>query len=355
MKIIYSVQYLRAFAAILVVYCHAIDRVGDSRQSNFYFLNNFGAIGVDVFFVLSGFIISIIGENISGGGESFLNFLKKRFIRINLIYYFITFIIICQIVLTNKLFNYNSLVKSITILPIFDFGKQFVSPILFIGWTLSFEWLFYVIYSILIGFSVLRRDVVLVCFLILLCILGLLFQFDNAHWIFITNPMVLEFAVGILIARIYKSSSIKLSKIVVYSVFFISIMMFMFLIFKGYSSISEADFILKGIGSWKRFFLWGIPSAMLVFGLIFIEKNNTDKFIKSKILLVLGDASYSIYLTHQLFLLIYLSVNKRIEILQNLNADVNIILLTFLAVVIGYFFHKFFEIPMLNYAKKKIN
>jgi exopolysaccharide production protein ExoZ len=129
----------------------------------------------------------------------------------------------------------------------------------------------------------------------------------------------------------------------------------MSLIFKGYSSISEADFILKGIGSWKRFFLWGIPSAMLVFGLIFIEKNNTDKFIKSKILLVLGDASYSIYLTHQLFLLVYLSSNKRILIINNMNMDIKILLLTVLSIIIGYIFHKFFEIPILNYAKKKIN
>lgn len=50
-------------------------------------------------------------------------------------------------------------------------------------------------------------------------------------------------------------------------------------------------------GYWllESIFLWGIPSAMFFFGLIFFEKSNKSKFIKSKILFVLGDVSYSIF------------------------------------------------------------
>jgi len=63
-----SLQLLRCIAVVLVVNAHAIDNqinlnIGESFQQNFYFLENFGAVGVDIFFVLSGFIISLVAKN----------------------------------------------------------------------------------------------------------------------------------------------------------------------------------------------------------------------------------------------------------------------------------------------------
>jgi exopolysaccharide production protein ExoZ len=77
-----SIQYLRAIASILVVYCHAIDiqvYFGISRQQNFYYLQNFGAIGVDLFFVISGFIITYVSRNVLADIPSTKIFLQKRF------------------------------------------------------------------------------------------------------------------------------------------------------------------------------------------------------------------------------------------------------------------------------------
>jgi peptidoglycan/LPS O-acetylase OafA/YrhL len=63
-----SIQYLRAIAATLVVYVHSLNFIGNgnSNQANFYFLKNFGAIGVDLFFVISGFIITYVSDNFNG-------------------------------------------------------------------------------------------------------------------------------------------------------------------------------------------------------------------------------------------------------------------------------------------------
>lgn len=350
---IYSIQYLRAFAVILVCYCHVIDHLGNSYQANFYYLSNFGAIGVDIFFVISGFIISIICKDIIPGLKSSFKFLKNRFIRINLIYYFITLIyIFLNIIFFKSEISNLSLVKSIIILPIFDQGNQFIPTLFLGGWTLCFEWLFYIIYSMLIGISVIKRELILILFLVLLCFVGSLFPYNYVQFKFITNPIILEFVLGLLIASIYNwEISKKRVMVTGYFLFFLAVLIFMFLIFFKNDLISEQTNILKGIGSSKRFLFWGIPSGILVLSLVFIEKSDIGNFPKVPFLINLGEASYSIYLTHQLCLYFYLSTNKRIHAINIMNEDFKILALTIILLFFGYVFHKYFEIPFLKYAK----
>ena len=351
---IYSIQYLRAFAVILVCYCHVLGHLGNSYQANFYYLSNFGAIGVDIFFVISGFIISIICKNIVPGLKPSLKFLKNRFIRINLIYYFITLIYIFKNIIFYKSEISNlSLVKSIIILPIFEQGNLFIPTLFLGGWTLSFEWLFYIIYSMLIGIQVIKRELILIFFLFLLCFLGSLFPYNFVQLKFITNPIILEFVLGLLIALIYKMEISKKRKLFIgYFLFFLAILIFMSLIFYKNDIISEQTNILKGIGSSERFLFWGIPSGILVLGLVLIEKSDIENFPKVPFFINLGEASYSIYLTHQLCLFVYLSTNKRIYAINSMNADFKILVLTIILLFFGYIFHKYFETPFLKYANK---
>ena len=153
-----SIQALRAAAAILVVYHHILNQnTGNatSWQQNFYHLRNFGSIGVDLFFVISGFIIMYVANTYTGLRES-INFLVKRFCRINPVYYVATlFFVLVLIIFQMSGMNMaplsssskivNSLYNAILIIPTNGNIESF-SPLLTVGWTLSFEWLFYILF-----------------------------------------------------------------------------------------------------------------------------------------------------------------------------------------------------------------
>jgi peptidoglycan/LPS O-acetylase OafA/YrhL len=74
---IWALQYLRGFAALIVVFFHSGVYQALLRKSDINTLN-IGAIGVDIFFVLSGFIIMYVTEH----KETPLRFITKRALRI---------------------------------------------------------------------------------------------------------------------------------------------------------------------------------------------------------------------------------------------------------------------------------
>src|SRR5207247_2506397 len=101
----------------------------------------------DLFFVISGFIIMFVANKYTGLVQG-IHFLGKRFWRINPIYYIATFLFLGVLVIIQMLGNnvsdfssvnrfLNSLADAILILPISDDMQSF-SPLLFVGWTLSF-------------------------------------------------------------------------------------------------------------------------------------------------------------------------------------------------------------------------
>lgn len=343
-----SVQYLRGIAALLVVYAHAIDlqmKFGISRQQNFYHWQHFGAIGVDIFFVISGFIIAFIAQDSLGPKQAFA-FVKKRFIRINPSYYFASILALLILVIFHQHFLW-AVIKTITILPIFDYGKDFWSPLLYVGWTLGFEWFFYLIYFILIYFSIRKRSIWLISILGCLTLLGLIFPFKEAHYTFITNPIVWEFCFGVFIAYLYKNVSISLN----FAILLLSIGMIAFLlnIIYGYGNINLAYLILQGKFCWIRLLYWGMPAALIVFGTLFIEKALGVRTFKSKTLILIGDASYAIYLIHYLFFLTLDLISKKINFKFDwINPDLLIICLVLVATLMGVAYYRFVEKKLIK-------
>ena len=89
MQKINSIQYLRAIAVLLVMFSHVFimrDGLDIARNPAYVNLQTFGAIGVDIFFVISGFIITYTAAEWTGKHAA-ADFAKRRMIRIAPAYY----------------------------------------------------------------------------------------------------------------------------------------------------------------------------------------------------------------------------------------------------------------------------
>lgn len=156
---LYSLQYLKAIAALFVVYSHTISFIGNgnSSQSNFYYLKSFGAIGVDIFFVICGFIIAYISKDFIGKSDA-KEFLIKRVIRINPSY----FLVIGMIFIEKNYVKFNN--KIILLLGDASFSIYLIHTVV-----LSFFNKFYY------KFNSVPEDILIIIYIILSTIISILY------------------------------------------------------------------------------------------------------------------------------------------------------------------------------------
>jgi exopolysaccharide production protein ExoZ len=302
-----SIQFLRAVAATLVVYAHSIDlsqQYGKSAQEGFHFLSDVGCIGVDLFFVISGFIITYVAGKYTGVGEG-VKFLQKRFYRINPIYYIATAVFIFTIMIRFWIVGrsydlssdqfIDSAIDTFLILPLSPIS---FAPLLMIGWTLTFEWLFYIMFFASILSRVKRKILLLSGMIATLIILGYIFKSGDVRFTILTNAIMLEFLLGVIICQLYR----QVKKVPVYLsavLLLTGIGWYVYLVFDTNPLIAAIGPILTGSLSMDRFLHWGIPSSFVFAGCVFLEKSGKLNFLWSnKVSRLLGDASYSIYLVH---------------------------------------------------------
>jgi len=351
---IYSIQLLRAIAVSLVAYAHAIDLVEylkiNSVQASYQYLQNFGAIGVDIFFIISGFIMVYVSSNIDNFSK-IKGFFKKRIIRLYALYIPVTLVLIFY-----KHPDVPTVLKNILLLPLFDSGTNFILPSLNVAWTLSFELFFYMIFTISLIIHKKKHNIVAIIILLSLVLLGIFMHPKEVHFVFLTNPIFIEFVFGIILGIIYMNK-IKIPFTINILLLIAAIVQIIHLINNGYANISEANFTLDGSGSLLRVYLWGIPSFLLVTSIIFLSQyqntlsNFKFTFIKKMFTLV-GDASYSIYLIHTLFFSAMIHFNGLFINFQN--GDILIFIFLISSIIVGCLMYTFIENPLLSFCKKKL-
>lgn len=271
-----SIQALRFLAVFGVVLNHTLSKAGIS------FLP--GTAGVDLFFVISGFIIAY---SVDRNKDHPRLFLLKRAIRVLPLYWVYTSMMVALLLVAPQMFGHlkfslSHTLDSYLLLPTINtIGER--RPVLNVGWTLSYEMLYYCCFAALLG---LRR---MVAFYVLLTIFltttcaGLFLVQPNTYIYFITNAIFLEFLLGFGLFLLYKNPSplppfACLIAIIASITFFIA----------GMLLPSEADL-------WKVCY-YGLPAALLMIGLLYLERQG--KLFIPTFMRFLGDASYSIYLSH---------------------------------------------------------
>jgi exopolysaccharide production protein ExoZ len=329
--VLYNIQFLRFVAAMLVVLYHSATRL-PANDSVFQVIFStgeaLGFAGVDIFFVISGFIMAHTSSGHSGSGDSF-DFARRRLARIFSGYWpFFIFALAIFGYFRPEHFAESDLLKSFFLWP-----QSLNHVLLEVTWTLSYELYFYLLFSLLILFSSPRNRYRLVLpVFVLLLVFNLYRHFvmhsfspDNIYYLtfwsqFLTSPFLLEFFAGVLVAwRVAaRPAGPALAWLLAGTVLFLA---------GGWINESiYSGFIEQGFHVVPRVFVYGLPACMLVAGLVRLEKMKIGGITSqleygpgkgerdsgprqaagmqapARFSALTGGASYAIYLSHILIL-----------------------------------------------------
>ncbi len=283
MKILRSIQYLRGLAALSVVVFHAFQWTHAYRLTATDFPT--GAAGVDVFFVISGFVMWTTTDE---AAPTPLEFLRRRAVRIFPPYWVFTALAVAGAVWAPRIFqdvvaDRRDVILSLFLIPHFDAtGDAF--PVLKPGWTLIYEALFYLIFAAALPLAKRARFVVIAVTLVTVTAVG--FVWDAAS-VVLANALMLEFLAGAAIAVLWREGRLG-SRVRGWSLIALAL--------AGLAVLQAIDYRDY---DWRPLF-WGVPAVLLVGGAVDIEA--AGGAWTSGVLKRLGDASYSIYLCHFLAL-----------------------------------------------------
>lgn len=191
-----SVQYLRAIAAVIVVAAHAFAHPLAAPPLWTWIA---GRIGVTLFFVISGFIMTLITP---AGRFDPKDFLLRRLLRICPLYWSITLLTALIAATSLPVFRHTQLdfahlFGSILFIPMYRPGNPgAIEPFVKLGWTLNYEIFFYLIFSSLFFLQSRRRTFMICITIIILSTVGRLHDFDNPILRFITGYDIIGFGAG---------------------------------------------------------------------------------------------------------------------------------------------------------------
>lgn len=276
---------------MMVVYHHADFQLLKASGETQLPLSSLGAAGVDIFFVISGFIMWVTAQNASVTPAQFL---YRRIVRIVPLYWAITlFVLVLTLVapqlLTTTKFDAEHALFSLFFIPVtHPVLSDHILPFFIQGWTLNYEMFFYLIFALAIWQAGRYRLAAIACILSLLAIIGLLVQTENAQATFYTSTIILEFVFGMIIGWLFLRIPVFSAGLSV-SLFIGGIMA---LIASGLAGIGYGP---NGFDP-ARALYWGLPSAAIVAGAAFLRFETEG--IRHRLLSALGNSSYSLYLSH---------------------------------------------------------
>lgn len=271
-----SVQWLRALAVMMVIVFHVLLKAQILGLTTLSFSQ--GAAGVDLFFIISGFIMIYITEKRK---YSFTDFMKRRVIRIIPLYWLLSMVVCIVYFYNPSVVNSHNgetdILSSFSLLPI-----QGKVMLLEVGWTLRYEFFFYFIFAISI--FLFRKNTVYCLIIIVATSMVSLFNLNNFYVQYFTNPIILEFSFGIASYYLFR----KITKKIGSALLITGVMLL-------------ALFGLTEYGLQNRVVFYGLPMLFVFLGMLSFEDSiKKSEELTSRFFSYLGDASYSLYISHTL-------------------------------------------------------
>ena len=351
-----NVQALRAFAVLLVVLLHLL--AVEVKYSQFdVLLPSFlriGISGVDLFFVISGFIMVMVtgAYPAANSSERKLNarrFFYLRVTRIYPLYWLVTALVLAIFIIHPTFlnlphFSVHYVINSFLLIP------QQGLPLLMVGWSLIHEIYFYLVFSCLL---LLPRKYLPLLLLVWLAVVikgfAQLDYYDPDHNPFARiafSPVTVEFIAGCYLALIFEHFSNRRVHFPAPEAAFMLGLVSLLLLWHFFSFDAQTIDVV----GWTRVYLFTLPYVMMIYGAVAMEKNRDQ--VAPPWLVAIGDHSYSIYLTHVLVLSVCGRIWKMFA-WQGYLDNVVILSLTLLAVILlGRCCYQYLEKPALNYCRR---
>lgn len=304
-------QVLRAVAALLVLvfHCGREWTWGDAAsRSHLFTLAGICDFGVDLFFVISGFVMVHVTIGRRTGWAAGRRFLLRRLLRVGPMYWLATLLFILPVLAAPQMLH-RSGYSLAYILASFGFIPwqrpedviPSVSPIYGLGWTLNYEMAFYLLFAVMIGLSVRRPVLVMAGLLGVLALIGFFVPPIFAQAYFYTRTLLIEFVLGAGLCLVFRSGA-------------------------RLPTTAGAALMLLGLAGWLiaglslpvhdgttnlRGLAWGVPAALILMAIALTPAiSGAFEAPSASWLRRLGDASFSLYLCH-LFVIRILSIGLR--------------------------------------------
>ena len=316
---IWSIQVLRFVAALMVVYLHASFLAFTITGSYGILpakLSELGNAGVDIFFVISGFIIAKVAPGRTAG-----EFMMSRIKRVVPIYFVFSVPSVLMLLGTTG-FGWRNALATFGFLPATD---VMTLPALHVGWTLCFEMLFYGSAALVL----LDRRWLFV--LVAAYGVASLLQPFSPLFRFVGNPIILEFLFGVAVAYAPRNR---------FGVWALPAGIVLLLAAGLTGTAPTAAPALAADDGVRRVLVYGIPALMIVYGCLQIEARESRWTY-------LGEASYSLYLSHILIIFPSFALWKML----NAPADLIVIACVAGALLLAWRTHELVEKPISRMLK----
>lgn len=323
-----SLQILRAVAATSVVYCH-IDVNPD-----------FGTFGVDIFFVLSGFVMAMV----IAGGQRPWDFAASRIARIVPLYWLLTTGVLALAAWKPALFNSTTAnlpnyLKSLFFVPYFKENSE-LHPMLAVGWTLNYEMFFYGCILVAIGLS--RRFYlgITLALLLLAYAVGRAAPVGREAGTFLANTLIFEFAFGMLAFHLRERGWVPAT----------SAPVSLALILAAYVLMAVCE-----VRGWAvlRWLVFGLPSVLILLAAVNLEPSRLlqGRWLAA-VLAKVGDASYATYLSHAFVVSALRKIVDEKLHLFDPYTPWGVVLLIGIALAVGQGLYVLFDRPLSRWCRR---
>jgi exopolysaccharide production protein ExoZ len=325
-----AIQALRAWAAIGVVIGHALFEA----DANFGIERSHlrWTAGTHLFFVISGFIMAYTNADAFGRDGTAWHFLVRRFRRIVPLYWLFTTLVLATLLaghsLRSTFLDWPNVAASYLFWPAAQ-SDGAVRPLLSVGWTMN--------YAMFAAVLLLPRErALLVLTAIMLALVGAHAWIPDS-WIaakFWSDPIILEFLAGVFLGYLF---TLKRDR-------FADPAAACGLLAIGFAGLFILPTLPLELGALYRLVIYGLPSVLIVGAAALLVPAHLDRRVPGLVLL-LGDASYALYLSHRFTLRLTSQATGRLGLA---NPDIQVLIAVIACIAAGVAVHLWIEKPLLR-------